>query len=66
MNYLDATVTKILSEPYKPKWAKDIPDRDIWLVDVDYECCGGFGNQTLIFDSKSEAENLKVGHEFLT
>lgn len=64
MNYLDATVTKILSEPYKPDWAKKFPNRDVWVVDVEYDCYGKFNSRTLSFDSKSAAENLKVGYEF--
>lgn len=66
MNYLDATVTKILSEPYEPEWKHEFKEKDVWLVDVEYDCYGRLSKTSLGFNSRHEAENLKVGHEFLT
>lgn len=66
MNYLDSTVTQILSEPYEPEWKGETKDPDIWLVDVEYRRYGELSRTALVFIGKTEAENLKTGHVFLS
>ena len=58
MNLLDAVVTKILSEP-EFKYYK-------WFVDVEYECYGVIDDTSLMFETKEEANGVKIGHKFLT
>lgn len=57
MNLLDHAVTKILSEPYD-KYNK-------WWVRVEYECYGNKGESSIMFNSKEQAEEVKVGYVFL-
>lgn len=58
MNLLDAKVTRVLGEP-EYNYGK-------WWVKVAYDCWGREGETKLMFDTETEARNVKVGHEFLT
>lgn len=57
MNLLDHTVTKVLSEPYEKY--------DKWWVRVESECYGSKIESSIMFTSKENAEQVKVGYVFL-
>ena len=57
MNLLDHTVTKVLSKPYEKY--------DKWWVRVECECYGNIGEHLIMFNSKEQAEEVKVGYVFL-
>lgn len=57
MNLVDCYVTKIISEPYY--------EYNRWWVDVMYESWGAESKSQLMFDSKEQAESVKIGHHFL-
>ena len=56
MNVLDASVTKILSQPYR-KFGS-------WWVDVEYTCWGSAGRSNLMFKTEQAAKAVVVGHTF--
>jgi len=58
MNLLEAKVVKITSKPYNKF--------DKWWVGVISTCYGNKTESTLMFSTKEEALNLKVGYTFLT
>ena len=53
MNTIDAEVIEILSEP-RTKYDK-------WWVDVRINSWGHKSTNTLMFDTKEEAESIKIG-----
>lgn len=53
MNVLDATITRILSEP--------VFKYDKWVVTVEYECYGQKDETQVMFGTKAEAEKLSIG-----
>lgn len=57
MNVIDAWVTKVQGEPYYKY--------DKWWVKVDSEDMGGTTNDTLMFETKEEAEKVQPGYKFL-
>lgn len=56
MNLVDASVVKILSEPFE-KFGK-------WWVKVEYASWGANSTTDLMFATKSEAEKVTIGYEF--
>lgn len=56
MNLLDCFVTKVLSKPYEKY--------DKWWVRVECECYGNIGEHSIMFNSKENAEEVKVGYVF--
>lgn len=58
MNLVDATVTKILGEPYY-KYGS-------WMLPVEYECYDTTGETLLLFDMQEVALNIKPGYVFQT
>jgi hypothetical protein len=60
MNLIDATVTKVLSKPY----SESIGDVHWLAVHVQYEDDGGTSTKKLTFNTRAEADAVKVGYEF--
>jgi len=58
MNLVDCFVKEILSEPYQ-KYNK-------WWLDVKYDSWGRESKTELMLNTKEEAENIKVGHKFVS
>lgn len=61
MNLLEHYVIKVLSNPYKTTYG----DSNCWEVDVEYDCYGCKGKSKLCFQTKEEAEQVKVGYVFM-
>jgi len=55
-NLVNAIVEEILGKPYK-EYGK-------WFLKVKYNSYGVLDTHTFMFDSKEEAEEIEVGHEF--
>ncbi|WNF07432.1 hypothetical protein [Brevibacillus borstelensis] len=65
MNVVDAVVTKVLSAPrFNDKYAED--GVTWWEIDVEYDCYGRISTRTLTFKARNEADEVKVGYQFLT
>jgi hypothetical protein len=58
MNLIDGYVTEILDQPHEA-YGK------FWL-EVRYESWGHESESKLMFNTREEAENVVVGHHFLT
>jgi len=58
MNLINATVTRILTEPYS-RYGKH-------FVKVEYIAYGRYSTTELMFSCLAEAEEVKVGYEFNT
>jgi hypothetical protein len=58
MNLVDAYVTEILDQPYE-MYGK-------WWLEVVADIYGREGESKLMFNTREEAENVIVGHHFLT
>ena len=57
MNLLDASVTKVLGEPFF-KWNK-------WWVRVEYKCWGRDSKTELMFSTEDKAKSVEIGFKFL-
>lgn len=62
MNLVDCYVTKILDEPYFLKLPND---KEIWVLNVEYDCYGSMQEIGLIFETKEEADKVEIGYKFL-
>lgn len=58
MNCVDCVVTKVKSDPKKDNYG-------FWFVEVDFGSYGHLSSTTLYFDTKRDAEKVKVGYKFL-
>lgn len=62
MNAIDAWVTKVLCEPYYKSYGSGIPR---WWVKVESVDMGGKSTDTLMFDTREDAEKVQPGYKFL-
>lgn len=65
MNLVDAYVTKVLSQP---RFNDTYKDEGVvwWEILVEFDSYGGLEERLLTFNTKAEAEAVKVGYHFLT
>lgn len=63
MNLVDCYVTQVLSKPYYDDFGSTVWK---WWVDVVYDSYGVKSRHTLMFDTKEEAESVKIGYRFLS
>ena len=60
MNKIDCQITKITKPPYQA--VTEFPELNgKWFVEIKYTAYGSHSVSTEMFDSKEEAESLRVG-----
>ncbi len=63
MNLLDHFVTEIIGKPYYHDYGSG---NFKWWVKVKATCYGHETKNTLMFNTKEEADSVKIGYKFLS
>lgn len=61
MNVINCEVVEVLQKPYQMPECSTFQFRNKWFVKIIYNAYGIYSEGLEMFDTKEEAENLKVG-----